>query len=160
VLAEIRDITDRYEASQRAELRWRLLGHNLRNVATIIRGNAAVVRDRAESDSVCRAAETIDSSAIELGDIAASVAGIERAIRSRVDGQSRPRIGRRPVREEVVHRVAGRRDQLPAAVGGRQFRPCLPAAESPSGGRLTAGARRRRNRLDHGLAVVAATACW
>jgi PAS domain S-box-containing protein len=82
VFAEIRDITDYYDTSHRAELFWRILRHNLRNEATIIRGNATRIKDITESDSVSSAAQTIRSRATELGDIAESVKEIEQAVDS------------------------------------------------------------------------------
>jgi PAS domain S-box-containing protein len=80
VFAEIRDITDYYDTSHRAELFWRLLRHNLRNEATVIRGNATQIRDDTKSEDVSTAAETIQARATELGNIAESVKEIEQAV--------------------------------------------------------------------------------
>lgn len=82
VFAEIHDITDYYDMSHRAELFWRLLRHNLRNEATLIQGSATQIRDNTESSYVGAAAETIQSGAAELGNIAESVKEIEQSVDS------------------------------------------------------------------------------
>lgn len=82
VFAEIHEITDYYNTSHRAELFWRLLRHNLRNEATVIHGNAALIGGKTENNCVSTAAEVIRSRATKLGSIADSVKEIEQAVNS------------------------------------------------------------------------------
>lgn len=85
VRAEIRDVTDYYQTSHREELFWRILRHNLRNEATIIRGNARHIHSDESDADVRAAAETIESRAEELGEIAESVQEIQAAVEQSTD---------------------------------------------------------------------------
>lgn len=80
VCAEIQDITDYYTTHHRAELSWRLLRHNLRNDATIILGNADLISEHSESDTLQDAAAMIEERGEKLGNMADSVKEIEQAV--------------------------------------------------------------------------------
>ncbi|MXR50847.1 PAS domain S-box protein [Halovenus sp. WSH3] len=79
VLAEMRDITDYYTASRRETLFWRILRHNLRNETSVIAGHAGTIRSTTECAEIRRSAAVIESTAVELGDIASEVKQIQRA---------------------------------------------------------------------------------
>ena len=80
VRAEIRDITEHYEARHREELFWRVLRHNLRNDATALLGYASLITNNATTDAVQEASDAIHSRAEDLGNIAESLKEIERAV--------------------------------------------------------------------------------
>jgi len=79
VLAEVHDITDSYVASRRVGLFSRILRHNLRNEVNVIAGCARKMTTDAKIEGVCRTAETIRATAMDLGGITESVKEIKRA---------------------------------------------------------------------------------
>jgi len=79
VVAELRDVTDYYTASRRETLFWRILRHNLRNETTTIVGHAGKIQRTTERESVRESATAIQSTAMELGNVATSVKEIQQA---------------------------------------------------------------------------------
>jgi PAS domain S-box-containing protein len=79
VVAEFRDVTDYYTASRRETLFWRILRHNLRNETTTIVGHAGEIQRATDSDEVLESAAVIQSTAMELGNVATSVKEIQQA---------------------------------------------------------------------------------
>jgi len=80
VRAEIRDVTDHYDAKHREELFWRILRHDLRNKSAIIAGYAEEIVDSHDPDRMRTAAETITDAASDLGSAATSVRQIQEAV--------------------------------------------------------------------------------
>jgi len=80
VRAEVRDITEHYEARHREELFWRVLRHNLRNDATALIGYASLIADDATTEAVQEASDAIHSRAEDLGNVADSLKEIEQAV--------------------------------------------------------------------------------
>lgn len=80
VRAELRDITEYYNSSHREELFWRVLRHNLRNEANALVGYSEIIEYNAECERVADAAETMKSTAMELGEITESVKQIQHAV--------------------------------------------------------------------------------
>ena len=80
VRAEIRDITEYYNSSHREELFWRLIRHNLRNEASALVGFSEAIKHNAESESVAETAETMQATAMDLGEITESVKQIQQAV--------------------------------------------------------------------------------
>ncbi|WP_336327361.1 sensor histidine kinase [Halovenus sp. HT40] len=80
VRAEFRDITEHYNSSHREELFWRVLRHNLRNEANALVGYSEVIEHDAECERVADVAETMKSTAMELGEITESVKQIQHAV--------------------------------------------------------------------------------
>lgn len=79
VLAEVRNVTEHYTASRREALFWRVLRHNLRNETTKIAGYAEAILAGADDDGVQDAAEAVQSTAMDLGNVAESVKEIQQA---------------------------------------------------------------------------------
>lgn len=101
VRAELRDVTDLYDATHREELFWRILRHNIRNKSAIIAGYAEEIVDGEDPAQVREMATTINETAMALGNTATSVKQIQGAI-SRRSGERRVRDAGRAVRETVV----------------------------------------------------------
>ncbi|WP_049986957.1 PAS domain-containing sensor histidine kinase [Halobellus rufus] len=101
VLAEIRDVTDHYDASHREELFWRILRHNLRNKAAIITGYAEEIADGDDIEQARAAARTIHEAATKLGDTATSVKEIQHAVVPTA-GDRHVRNATRAIREVVA----------------------------------------------------------
>jgi len=80
VRAEVRDITEYYNSSHREQLFWRIIRHNLRNDANALVGFGEAIEHDAECESVRRAAETLKTKAMELGEISESVKQIYQAV--------------------------------------------------------------------------------
>ncbi|MFC7071524.1 PAS domain S-box protein [Halovenus rubra] len=79
VLGEVRDVTEYYTASRREALFWRVLRHNLRNETTKIAGYAQTILSGANRTDIREAAEAVQSTAMELGNVAKSVKEIQQA---------------------------------------------------------------------------------
>jgi PAS domain S-box-containing protein len=80
VRAEIRDITDHYDAKHREELFWRILRHDIRNKSAIVSGYAEEIIDGDDPNEMRAAAATVADAATELGSAATSVRQIQRAV--------------------------------------------------------------------------------
>mgnify|MGYP000096554522 CR=1 FL=1 len=80
VRAEIRDVTDHYDAKRRAELFWRVLRHDIRNKSAIASGYAEEIVDGDDPDRMRAAAATIADAAADLASAATSVRQIQRAV--------------------------------------------------------------------------------
>ena len=101
VRAEIRDVTDYYDATHREELFWRILRHNLRNKASVIAGYAEEIADGEDTDRMRAAAEIINAAAMDLGDTAESVKEIQQAV-APTTGERRVRKATRAIRDVVA----------------------------------------------------------
>ena len=100
VRAEIRDVTDHYDAKHREELFWRILRHDIRNKSAIVSGYAEEILDGDDPDRMRAAAATIADAAADLGNAATSVRQIQEAVAADA-GDRRVRSAARAV-EEVI----------------------------------------------------------
>jgi PAS domain S-box-containing protein len=80
VRAEIRDITNHYDAKHRAGLFWRILRHDIRNKSAIVSGYAEEIADGDDPDQMRAAAAIISDAATDLGNAATSVRQIQEAV--------------------------------------------------------------------------------
>lgn len=80
IRAELRDITDHYDAKHRAELFWRILRHDIRNKSAIVSGYAEEIVGGDDPDQMRTAAATIADAAADLGNAATSVRQIQEAV--------------------------------------------------------------------------------
>ena len=80
VRAEIRDVTDYYDAKHREELFWRILRHDIRNKSAIVSGYAEQIVAGDDPGEMRAAAATIADAATELGSAATSVRQIQQAV--------------------------------------------------------------------------------